>query len=466
MKKKLKIRPILITTNIVLIAVILIFYGVRMIIFYKSESDVISNEGETTFLTILKNKESLVDKSKGLVFNEKKNTYTYIGNVSDNYLYYSGTMYRIIGIDASENIKLVSDKSVTLMYSGLSNGYDKSFINKWLNSSDEEHSGIFEKNLYDKQSLLTKTITCDDVVSDLTNVTCDNANYERKIGILSLYDYTSAGLKDSYLNNGETFYLNTLDEKNENYYVLNTGEIGIDNTETAIRGVRPIITISSQVKLLNGNGTIENPYIIEKHNINTLADTYVGQYITYSNMTFRIVEKNDTNVRVALNDAIFDGENYLSKTFGGSSNIFSTSSNTIGNYLNSTYYDTLENPLYIEESEWYTGTNILSNLDYSNKYSNSVKAKIGMLSLSDYYVQDVKNTLTISPGIGSSTIIITINDKNTAFGDFVASNYNIRPALNLKSDLMIVKGYGTETIPYIITEYIETNSVSDVSTIE
>ena len=465
-RRKLKIRPILITINIAVILIIIAFYGLRMYKFYKAENAVVENTGNTTFTTILQNKQSLVDKSIGLVYDEKTNTYTYVGKSEDNYVLYSGILFRIVGIDTSSNIKLVSEKNLTLMYSGLDKGFDESYINKWLSKTEEvEHSGVFESVLYNKDELLTTTTACNDIISDLTKVTCDEQGYESLYSLLSLYDYVNAGSKDSYLNNGETYYLNTFNDKNQNYYVLNTGEIGSDIVSTKIHGVRPVITINASAKLLSGDGKINNPYIIEAHDIDTLNDVYVGNIISYSNLNWKVIEKDEISIRVALTEPIKNGEEFLAKTFGGGSNAYSTNKNTIGNYLNNTFYSSLEDKENIVSSKWFTGGNTLSNLDYTAKYARSFDSNIGMLALGDMFVGDVANTLTITPGMESSTIIMVINDKYITFGDFVATLYNIRPALNLKSELKVYEGSGTLEDPYTIKEKIEVSEISEISEI-
>ena len=47
------------------------------------------------------------DNDFTLVFNEEEGTYRYKGEVDDNYLFYSGMYYRIIGIDSRNNIYAV-----------------------------------------------------------------------------------------------------------------------------------------------------------------------------------------------------------------------------------------------------------------------------------------------------------------------------------------------------------------------
>ena len=204
-KRRLKIRPVLITLNVSLLIIIALFYTFRLVKYYLKENG--HKDADTTTLLVdeLIKKQSYVDQTKGLVHDKNASIYRYIGKVEDNYLEYSGILFRIVGIDKDNNIKAISDSNLTLMYSGLEKGFDKSYIYKWLNKSDEKYSGIFENNMDSTDKYLTNTYLCDDVVSDLKNINCEKNNNALKITLLSLYDYASAGGKESYLNNGESY---------------------------------------------------------------------------------------------------------------------------------------------------------------------------------------------------------------------------------------------------------------------
>ena len=68
----------------------------------------------------------------------------------------------------------------------------------------------FIGNLFDSDKLLINTTMCDDKIDDLTKIKCDKKNDQNKIGILSLNDYYVSGGKEGFLNNSDTYFLNTL----------------------------------------------------------------------------------------------------------------------------------------------------------------------------------------------------------------------------------------------------------------
>lgn len=446
-KRRLKIRPVLIALNVSLLIIIALFYTFRLVKYYLKENG--HKDADTTTLLVdeLIKKQSYVDQTKGLVHDKNASIYRYIGKVEDNYLEYSGILFRIVGIDKDNNIKAISDSNLTLMYSGLEKGFDKSYVYKWLNKSDEKYSGIFENNMDSTDKYLTNTYLCDDVVSDLKNINCEKNNNALKITLLSLYDYASAGGKESYLNNGESYYLSTIDDKNNNYFINTTGDVGLNKISSKIYGVRPVITIKNDVALMHGDGSKTSPYAVIEKSISKLSDVYISKYIDYSGNTYRVISTGE-NVKIALSDNIKDGDKYLEKTFGGKNNIYSTTKKTIGEYLNNTYYKSIKNNDLIVKSSYGIGSNTLDNLDYTAVYSKTNTFNIGMLTLGDMFISDTKNVLTMNRGIESSMIINVINKDGNVFGDLIASKYEVRPTMYLKGNINIVSGDGSIDSPY------------------
>ena len=448
-RRRLKITPVLVTLNVLVLLLIVAFYGTRMIKYYLKENGKSNDKDNIVLLvdTVLK-KQSYVDLTKGLIFDEEKNEYRYLGEVDDNYLEYSGIVYRIIGIDKDKNIKVISDKSVTMMYSGLEKGYDKSYVNKWLNyDKDVSGSGVYENNIKESVNYLSSTYYCEDIIDDIKNITCDKNTTNYKISLLSLYDYYKAGGKSSFLNNGETFYLGTLNKDNHNYYITSDGEVSINEISTRTYAVRPVITIISSSVLLSGKGTKDDPYKILEIKPSTLEDTTINTYVSFSNQVFKVIDNSTDATKVALSGVIKENDIDVVKSFGGKNNKYSNSKNTVGYYLNNTYLKTLDSKNIIK-SNWYIGALSLDNLDYSNEKNTKINLSVGMLSLGDMFVGDINNVLTLSRGIESDQIINVINKEGNFYGDFITSKYNVRPALYLNNELKITGGNGTFDAPY------------------
>ncbi len=452
-KKVLKITPVLVLLNILIIIIICTFYLFRLIKYYRLEHN--SKPGEAVKLVdALIKKQSYLDITKGLVLDEETNVYTYLGNVDDNYLNYSGMLFRIMSIDENKNIRLVSEDILTYMYSGLENGYEKSFVNKWLNSSEDEHSGVFENILLNKENILVNTDICMDTIDDLNSITCNKVNDTYKVGMLSLNDYKVIGGKNSYLNNGKSYYLSSLNSENGNYYLLDTGDIALNVSNSKVSGVRAVITIKGDLDIIDGNGKKDTPYIIEKHEVTKLNEAYVGQYISLGDDTYKIVEVNEDKVKVAMVGVLKDGENNLEIAFSKTTNKYSDDT-IVGDYLNDDFYNKIENKDFIVNGEYPVGEIVLSNLDYSLVYSSTASAKVGMLTLGDLFVHEYNNIFTLSRGLEADNFVNVINSEGNVYSDYNYNKYNVRPAMYLDGNLLITSGIGTEHGPYQLGEVNE-----------
>lgn len=444
-KKRLKITPVLMALNVLVLVLIVLFYGCRMVKYYLKENGS-SNKDTTNYLVdaVLK-KQSFVDLTKGLIYDEDKKEYRYVGEVSDNYIEYSGITYRIIGIDKDNNIRAVSDKSVTLMYSGLEKGYANSYVNKWLNKNEGlKYSGVYESNVNESVNYLANSYICEDEIDDVKNITCDKSNNNNKIVLLSLYDYYKAGGKSSFLNNGETFYLGTVSSEKHNYYITNDGEVSINELSTKAYGVRPVITINSGTVLISGKGTKDEPYIIYNNEASTLEEVSINSYVSFSDQVFKVVDNSRSATKVALDGVLKD----VSISFGGKSNEY-TSKKGVGSYLNTTYLKTLDKSMMVN-AYWFNGKLSLDNLDYAIERDSYATMYVGMMSLADLFNNEEVNTLTLSRGIESDQIINVINKDGMVYGDFIDKEYNVRPVFFLKKDLKITGGKGTKDEPYTL----------------
>ena len=133
----MKKTNVFITASLIFIISMVLIYGTRLIYFYKlSHAD--KKLGEVKFTTIINNKSYDTSISK-----EGKNLY-YIGNVLNNYVYYSNRYFRIIGVE-NDRVILVDDISTILPFN---NEFDKSDIYTWLNKTEEKNSGIYYNSLY------------------------------------------------------------------------------------------------------------------------------------------------------------------------------------------------------------------------------------------------------------------------------------------------------------------------------
>ncbi len=451
MKKKrvLKITPVLITLNLLVLFAIGGFYLSRLIKYYKIENGETPEDTPIILVDEIKKKRSYLDDTKGLVLDEKTGKYIYKGEVDDNYIYYSGLYYRIMEVDENNNIKAISEENVTLMYPGFKNGYEESHINKWLNKSDKQYSGVFEDTLEMTEKFLVGTSFCSDSITDMENITCEEKNSDNKITLLSLYDYKLAGGKSSYLNNKTTFNLGTLNDENLSYYVNEEGDIALQQKDNRAIYVRPVLTFNADTVLLKGNGKKPTPYRIELKPIKSLADAYVGNYLKLNGENYRVVKKLEDKVLVVKSEIIKQDETPIVVNFGGSNNIYTLGAG-IGKYLNNTYLNTLELKDSVVTGEFYNGLLEVGNYDYALLKSSKVNAKVAMLTMGDMFINETNSVLTMLRGIEADNIVYSIDEDGNYFGDVLSAKYNVCPALYLKNDLLVNSGVGIVESPFEI----------------
>jgi len=433
MKREIKFDNIFIFISIIFLATLFILYLTRFIYYFSKEHSKKKIEEVIFSETLLKNKSEM---------KEVNDKYIFVGENPNNYVYYSGILFRIVSIEDG-NIKLITDESITPLVMSFDDvDYNLTYVNKWLNKiEDEDYTGIFENMLIDKEKYLVKTNTCVDVTDDINSSLCDKYNSDYYVGLLSIDEYYNANAYESYLNNGDDFWLSNKSLNGNYWYVSLNGKLG-DNTKTKTNykayGIRPTITIKSDAILVSGDGTKDNPYRIELNDNSILRNKYNGSYIKYSDNLWRIIENNNETAKLVLVSNEYDKDYFdLNSTNFSSSNI--------NNYLN-VFYETLDKE-YLVEGTWYNGNyNEISNYDYRNIYTSSFNSYVGLQTIGDMYMYDVNDAFLLTPY--NDTTIYTIKNNNL-FIDLVSDNLNIRPVIYIKN-LITVSGTGSYDDPFNI----------------
>ncbi|MCI8778690.1 MAG: hypothetical protein HFI87_06035 [Bacilli bacterium] len=437
-----KVKKILITLNIIIIFGILEFYICRLIHFYRIENPKVNSDiSLADYITLGKN---IAVSGSGLY--QKDDKYVFIGNDVNNYLYYSGILWRIIEIN-DDSIKLIAEDIQTSIFWGSDLNYSNSYIRKWLNlDTNAIYSGIFYQNLNNPELYLNKSDFCYGKVLD-ARYNCEERQSDY-IGLLTINEYERARGKDSYLNIGSYFWTINTSEDNI-WYVLDTGELN-DNAFTEQNyysyGVRPVINLKKDIKFISGDGSLDYPYIIDKNYSNLLSSKRVGEYINYSGYKFRIIENDKSNVKVALDGFITANSENLLLNFSDYNPNFNIYDG-IGFYLNNDFYNSLTNKDYIVNSKWYNG--VYTN-DYASVYNSYVDANIGLLKVGDFYINDYQNYYLLNRNNIEDLTVYKAVEGNKLYADLISTGAFIRPALVLRGDVIVTNGQGTKNNPYII----------------
>lgn len=419
------------------------FYGYRF--FHYRYLELHPAIEDHTLATKLLDAEHL--KVGNLIKDEKE--YRYTGSVSNNYVRYSGMLFRIVKIGEDHKIQLVSQDAVTsLVWDGSANDYLKANIRSYLNPTDDLNSGILYKNLSSPETYLTTSESCIGVVKD-GKKKCEDV-VKDPITLLTYYDYIAAGGNDGFLNNNRYFWLLNASADGV-WYVFGEGgaKSKTSGSDQSLYGIRPVLYLNSSVTWKSGTGTETDPYVIEDPTGSSLSQKNVGDYVTYSDMLFRILAKNDEGVKLLKEEPISSKGELVKKEFSKKSSLYNPAeSNSIAYYLNSTFYNTLKRKDYLVKGTWFRGTyNKETGFDYKEIYQNPIKAYIGLPSVGEIAFH--KDSLVTMTRVADK-FVYSIKSNASGYTLALDEETSIYPALYLKKELQVTGGDGTKDNPYTI----------------
>ena len=400
------------------------------------------------------------------------------GTDPNNYIWYSGKLWRAVSIDPSDNsVKLVTQWNIsTLGYNAKDNSAFKgSYMEQWLNdtSVDGFLGNLREPDKFIKtDSAWNATSTTETTKPEKTTMVTDT------VGLLNIYEYTIASSSTGYLNNGLLWWTLTPNSTWYVRYVSNDGNSS-DCSSAFSYGSRPSINLKSAVKIIDGDGTVDNPYRLQGDNDSPkgalLSTRYSGEYINFGtgeNNLYRIVShENGTGTKIVSNIPLKENNIYKNMKFGD--NVLYSKNNTIGTFLNGDYltsgtYLTSDQVNMIEDNTtWYLGT-VGNKANYKlSKYqdttggsltTNTTMAKIGMLRAGELLASVNDYSAFSSVSEWSSQFLLTPHDDtyiNSIFaGDLSWEDSTVSrsfsPSMNLKSNVVITGGDGTKNDPFRI----------------
>lgn len=430
MKKRKNLKKEFVIVSAVFIFGLIFAYGTRFVHFYLEEKreNAAKEDVVTTnyFSDKLEDTINVVDASGGLYI--AGNTFIYKYQAEANYLWYSGVLWRIVSINEDKTITIVSDKSISLLQPHADEDFLESYLEDFYAKLDSE--------------FLTDFTYCADVVDDLKKITCEN-KVSTKISLLDMYAYNKSGSAKSYLNNGTIFWLESKTIDGDYWFVSSEGAVGM-GTENVAHNIRPVVTLKAEINLVKGNGTKEDPYIIKKNEIKSLNSSHIGEYITYNDELWRILDVASDQVQALKVDCLREDDECVLQVFGKSPTYLNS---TIYNYLNKTYLAKLENRDFLVKTQFYNGT--YDNYDYRTLTKNMVEAYVGLPKIADYFISENLDSYLITPNVIDT--IYTLSENGNYYLVDPSSKKLIYPILAFLGDLN-VSGEGTINNPYVLSK--------------
>ena len=414
----------------------------------------------------------------------KKNQYddgidTFItGTDPNNYIWYSGKLWRAVSVNNdAKTVKLVTQWNIsTIVYNARGHEtFEKSYMEEWLNDTTVDG---FLGNLRDYENFIVTDAEWDASLdtTSLGSVTRPNGNtiVTDAVGLLNMYEYQSSnnGRTNGYLNNGLNWWTLTPYSYYQVQYINSNGTASVNDSSNS-SGVRPSINLQSSVKIVDGDGTVDNPYRLEGDNdtnlLGTLLNTrYSGEYIKFGNAEnnlYRIVSHETEGLtKITSAEPLKSSGEFIESIFGNDTTFSST--NIVGTFLNGeyliNYVDSEYSEMIEDSSTWYIGIvgspdsyRLAKYVDTSmSDYNTSTEAKVGLLRygelMSGQFERYNNNEYywTLTPSDTSYIWFVYYNGYATRnSSDYT---YGIKPALNLKSNVIITSGDGTKQNPFQI----------------
>lgn len=380
---------------------------------------------------------------------------TYIkGDYGNNYVLYNGFMWRIMGKNKDNTIRLVMDENATSIIYFDNIDYKNSFVRNWLN--DYFISRLQFNDIIAKEKWYYKAN------SSISNTTPNIDSYvEDKVGLVSLEEF-NLSFKDSssYINKKCTGLLNQSDDVF--YSTCDTNNMPKLSSNEVPLAVKPVINVYSSIIVSDGNGSKDNPYILGEYKTSKINETLesanvsVGSYIKMYNNNYRVIEKEPDGIKLMSYSVTSNSSNYASTGYTFNLN------NGIGEHLNSFFkYDK------------YLKTNIFLGKIYGlgDNYKSTVFAKVNIIYDTFSSLPVLGELLTSNLYSFSDNICywtINMSDVNRAYkictdGSVITNNvssynsstsnlYRIIHTAYISLDNVITSGNGTPSNPFVLQE--------------
>ena len=404
-KKKIKWENLFIIVSMIFILACFGIYGYRLIHYYKKFNP--SKKDSNGLLSVeIPKSSTLVTEGKGLY--SLNGSYIYRGNVDNNYIEYSGLLFRILKINYGSNIEIILDNKINILAYGNDKNYKDSDINNYLND-------VFINSI--NKDGLEKMDICVDIKSNLQeNKKCQNT-IKVYSTILDSKTYLTTVNEDTYITNDESLvYLRDKINNDLGNIIANNGQISyIDGNETY--DIKPIISLKYDTKILAGTGTKNDPYKVDESN------SKLGKTVTLGNEEW-IVIKEDNNYSTITLKTPLDNLKPYGESFDPAD------PKSIAYYLNNDFYNSLEFKNEIVDSNFEIGNYIN---DYKEIESKKITAKVGLLSIKDFKMDSTESQYILLNKANDDEVY-AIDKKMYKIDKYLSKT--IRPVVRVNNDII------------------------------
>lgn len=387
------------------------------------------------------------------IFGAETGNTRFVSSATNNYVKYSGKLWRIISVNTSEKtIKLISDEVVGYYNfdESTSSKYKDSNIEGWINS-------VFKSTLRNPNVYLQDAPWSFTEMANGNNPPTANSSTEVQstVGLINLYEFEK--VKTKIGSTVSSWFTISPQSGTKIWNVSGTTASAV--TTNVSSGIRPAIVLRPGVTYISGGtGTQSNPFEIigEQSGLvgEKLNTRYAGEYVKLGGKTFRIMTVNSQGIRV------FSTE-YSKVSWFDNSNMYVFAPATTSGHEIQNIYDHLTDKAMVDEQEFCTSF-YKGNGQFQSNCPNEDK-RIGYYSMPKvgemYVVPRTEKYWTISPYEAiTDPISGEIKDPKvnmmTSTGlqptHIRTDNCSIYPVFVIKDTVKIKGGSGTVGSPYEI----------------
>ena len=411
---------------------------------------------------------NITELVQDLLETSPEGTYEYMGGTylkgaqDSNYVWFDGFLWRIMGINEDESIRMITEEGITAVsWGNNAQDYDNSYVNDWLNN-------YFYPKLKDKDLLVNQT-WCSEVTTDSNSrrTTCKNnlSKVQKPVGLLSLDEYNLSSGKSNYLFNSQYFRLLT-PYNNQLLWSINGLFSGHNYGTGHMLGIRPIINIKIESNTISGNGKINNPYVFNYRNSSSYLNEHslIGEYVTYAGRNYRVVEISSLGTKLILDgyydsnkDGIIEDEDKMA---------YGTNCTLCTTINEDSFVNWISNNNEIDKNKlvptvWYRGDYLLYGGNYKlslESTNNPYEGKVGLIRIGEIMSAQSQTILSNSNEIqtywtstaNSATRGWNITSSTRTDYNVDTTLYAVRPVIMISPDVQILSGNGTFNSPFQI----------------
>lgn len=401
----------------------------------------------------------VVERLKNTVNKATNKAGVYTGSNPNNYIYFSGMLFRIVDIDG-DNVRIVAEQDVS--------NVNYTAIDEWLEY-------YYDHIADESKKFVVKNKYCDMKTNDndISNIDkCNSYTKEKEVSILSASDINQATVEgqSNWLRPNTVSWIRN-EKDNKNAYTVrnvfyNTDARYMSFDQNYNFGVRPVLTIKGSTLIEDGDGTKDNPYSLGDMESAKAGDKlntrHSGEFVSYSGMLWRIIDiDSDNTTKVIANTTIYnDGVRVLtSYDTDSKTKIYNPKERgNVGYFISNQAVQYFDTDYFVSKE---VEVPIYKNMIRYGKESTTKKYKVKisapnmyeMFSAFDYNSVTMKSYWLINSSKAKYTKALISDIGVVMYGPiYDNAEYGVRPVGYLNKDCSIVSGAGTYEDPYIITD--------------